>query len=144
MYLYNSIATNMLAVLNTSTMGGIGAAGAMDFYTAVGDIPTTGILGASSRVYFSAVPISTFSTSADGTGTRVTAVFDVMTTGTAGATATAAYFSIMNTTATNPGATNIVLTGLVGTTGADINFNVVGWDTNDNISITSLTFVQPK
>ena len=145
MYLYDSFATVMLQQLNaTSTGGGIGAAGAIDFFTNTTAIPGTGMLGASSRVLMSSTPVSTFSTSTDPTGTRCTAVFQAMTTGTASVTATAAYFAILNTNAGAATAGNIVLTGSVGTSGADLNFNVVNWDTGDNISITSLTFVQPK
>jgi hypothetical protein len=154
MHLYDGFAKLMLEQLNAASTttpgntGGIGASGAIDFYTTT-DVFTstqtvTGMLNVASRVLMNSTPIGTFSTSGDPTGTRCTAVFNAMTTGTAAVTATAAYFAILNTNAGTATVGNLVLTGSVGTSLMDINFNVVNWDTGDNISITSLTFVQPK
>ena len=154
MKLYDGFAKIMLYQLNAASTttpgntGGIGASGAIDFYT-TSDVFTstqtvTGMLNVASRVLFSSTPVGTFSAAGDPTGTRCTAVFNAMTTGTAAVTATAAFFGILNTNAGTATTGNIVLTGLVGTSGSDINFNVTSWDTGDNISITSLTFVQPK
>lgn len=146
MKLYDSFAVLMLNQLNaTAGANGIGTQGSIDFFVSTTNLNgLTGIMGASSRVMFSSTPVGTFSTSGDfTTGTRCTAVFNAMTTGTVATTGTAAYFAILNTNATATTG-NIVLTGSVGTSASDINFNVVGWDTGDNISITSLTFVQPR
>jgi hypothetical protein len=55
----------------------------------------------------------------------------------ADATGTAALFRFYDSD------NNLILSGTVGTSGADINFNTVSWTAGDNISVTSLTVTQP-
>lgn len=152
MKLYDAFALGMLAELDaTTTAGGIGTQGSLDFYTLSSVFTSTqtvtGMLNVASRVKISGTKaISVYSTSTNMT--RCTAVFNAMTTGVVDTGYTAAavgFFAILNTNAGTASTANIVLTGTVmtGTTG-DINFNVTSWDSGDNISITSLTFVQPQ
>jgi hypothetical protein len=154
MKLYNSFALELLlgleaaATTSTTVAGGIGTQGSIDFFTNTTSIPATGMLETSTRVLFPSgvTPINTYATDGSNPGTRCTATFKAMTTGVVatGYTASAvSYFAILNTNAGAAAAGNVVLTGTVGTNAGDIQFNVTSWDTGDNISITSLTFVQP-
>lgn len=144
MHLYNVIGTSILTQINTA----IGANGSVDFFTATGNIPTTGLLNTSSRVRFAAnamnAPAGITTSAADPTGTQCVGAFAAMTTGTVAVTGTALYFAILNTTATNPGAGNVLFTGSVATQSADLNFNTNVWDALDNVNITSLNFLAPQ
>ena len=153
MKLYDAIACGMLRMLNQTTTGtsttaggGIGVNGCIDFFTNTTALNGgTGMMKTTQRVLFSSTPVGTFT--ADATNpdayTACTAVFAAMTTGVVETTGTVAYFAILNTTGATTQAGQ-VLTGTVGVSGSNINFNVTAWDAGDNISITSLTFTQPK
>ena len=84
-------------------------------------------------------------TSNDTTG--ATGTFTTIASLTATTAGTAYFFSIVNGNGTLPTdrtTGDVVLTGSVGTSGEDINFNTVDWDSGDNISITALSFHMPK
>jgi hypothetical protein len=107
------------------------------FHTATGDIPTTSL----AELIVPATNTSDlWQSTASNNTTGATGTFTTISSQTADSTGTAAYFSIIQDTA---GGTP-VLTGTVGTSGSDINFNTVEWDSGDNISITSLSFTMPK
>jgi hypothetical protein len=161
MKLYDGLALQMLAALNanstsswvgTTAAGGMSAAAAVDFYTTSDIFSTattgsvlTGMLHTSSRIKFSTTPVPTFTTGGNPAGTRATAVFSfATTTGTVATAGTARYFAVLNTNTGTASGSHIVFTGSIGTTGSDINFNVVDWQVSDQVSITSLTFVQPE
>ena len=162
MKLYDGLAMAILQTLNstatqtgwaTTDGGSIGTAGSIDFYTSTApfiniatDTALTGLLDTSSRIRFSSTPVSTFSTGGNPAGTRATAVFSfAQATGTVATTGTAVCFAVLNVTNNIAYGSNIVFTGSVGTgTSNDINFNVVAWQPADQVSITSLTFVQPE
>lgn len=117
----------------------IGANGAFDFFTTTGYIPTTGMLNTGTRLTCGNPAMNTTGTST--VGGIIT--FNAIGTDTAVSTGNAQYFALFNTTATNPTTGDIIFTGSVGVTTADITFNTTDWDAGDNISITSLTFTQP-
>jgi len=134
MTLENIVAANMILGVNTA----IGAAGAIDFYTATGDIPATGMLNTTGRLRLSSTPIGTTATNSN-VGT-----FTAITSNTVKVSGTVAFFAILSsTTGVITTATWVRLTGSVGTDTGDITFNTTVWDVNDNVSITSLTFTQP-
>ena len=162
MKLYSGISNAIIAALNanavadwaTTSSGGMSANAVMDFYTTnagfsalatAGGAVTGGMLTSTQRIYFAAVPAATIAGAANPAGTRNTGTFAFSAaTGTVNVTGNVAYFAIFNSNTTSPLASNIVLTGTVATQSADINFNVTGWQQNDQVSITSLTFVQPN
>lgn len=162
MKLYDQIARAFLAAVNEAassdwaTAGGIGTQGSIDFFTtsALLSAGTTGasidsgrMFGTGARIAFSSTPLQSI-TGAGIAGTRAIGTFNMPTTTAMVANAgTAAYFAILNSTATTGLILgNVVLTGTVSTNvgSGDIRFNIVDWAAGDQVSITSLTFVQPK
>lgn len=110
----------------------------MRFHTTTGDIPGTYV----AELTIPASNITTDlwqDTDSDNT-TGATGTFTTIASNTADSDGTVAYFSIVQ----HPTNSTVVLTGEVGESGSDINFNTVEWDTGDNISITSLSFTMPK
>jgi hypothetical protein len=80
----------------------------------------------------------TFSDPAFGNAATGVATASAITAdSSADATGTAAVFRFYDSDSTE------VLSGTVGTSGADINFNTVSWTSGDNISVTSLTVTMP-
>lgn len=80
----------------------------------------------------------TFSDPAFGNAATGVATASAITAdSSADATGTAALFRFYDSDS------NLILSGTVGTSGADINFNTVSWTAGDNISVTSLTVTQP-
>lgn len=159
MKLYDGIALGMLASLNGAAntanwtaSGGMGTQAGIDFYTTSDVFSTattgsvlTGMLNTSSRIRFANPAVSTFTTGGNPGGARATAVFSfAATTGTVANAGAARFFAVLNNYTGTAYGTNIVFTGSLGTTGSDINFNVVDWQAADQVSITSLTFVQPE
>lgn len=165
MKLYDQIARAFLAAVNEAASddwdvaGGIGSTGSIDFFTSGGSaLLNTGTTGASidsvrmlgtgaARIAFSSTPLQDI-TGVGILGTRAIGTFDIQATTAVVANAgVAAYFAILNSTATT-GLTlgNVVLTGTVSTNAGsgDIRFNITDWAAGDQVSITSLTFVQPK
>lgn len=163
MKLYDQIARAFLAAVNETgtndwgSAGGIGSTGSIDFFT-TSALLSTGATTASidsgrmlgtgaARIAFSSTPLQDI-TGVGILGTRAIGTFDIQATTAVVANAgVAAYFAILNSTATT-GLTlgNVVLTGTVSTNAGsgDIRFNITDWAAGDQVSITSLTFVQPK
>lgn len=161
MKLYDQIARAFVAVVNSATSndwsiaGGIGNSCSIDFYTDASELsgPTRTTGSSISNGMFGANPrigLGTIATIAAAgiEGTRAIGEFSIPIQSAVVANAgIAAYFAILNTNTTSGLVLgNVVLTGTVSTSGGagDIRFNIVDWETNDQISITSLTFVQPK
>jgi len=158
MKLYDGIALQMLAALNSAATtsweaaGGMGAQAGIDFYTTSDIFSTattgsvlTGMLYPTSRIRFADPAVSAFTTGGNPNGLRATATFSfTATTGTVNIASTAKYFAVLNTYTGIAYGSNIVFTGSVGTANSDINFNVVNWQQGDQVSITALTFVQPE
>jgi hypothetical protein len=160
MKLYDQLSRGILAALNAAgsddwtTAGGMGGTAALEFYT-TNDIFTgtagapipSGLFGTGAKILFDDPAL----VSIDGgglNGTQATGAFAFTSSAATVATnGIASYFAILNTDATS-GVTlgNVVITGSVSTSGGagDIKFNVVDWSENDQVSITALTFVQPR
>jgi hypothetical protein len=86
---------------------------------------------------------ATFSSTAFGTpvasGGTVTATANTITSGTIASTGTAGYFAILE----SDNAT-VVMTGSVGTSGADLNLSTLSFVSGATFSVSSFTWSQPQ
>lgn len=73
----------------------------------------------------------------DGSGRLVTATANSITSGTAGNTGTAGYFALLK----SDNAT-VIMTGSVGTSGADLNLNSLSITSGATVSCSSFTLTQ--
>lgn len=103
-----------------------GGAGTLKFYTAA-------FATLLATLTFSATAFGAAGAVTPGVATAATITAD----SSADATGTAAVFRIAS------GGGTALIDGTVGTSGADINFNTVGWTSGDNISVSSLTITVP-
>ena len=111
-----------------------GGAGTIKIYT--GTIPTDADTAVGAQVLLATLTFSAtaFGAAADGVATAAAITSDT----SADATGTAAWARI----ASGAGTTQMDVT--VGTSGEDINFNTVAFVAAATVSITSLTYTQPK
>jgi hypothetical protein len=101
----------------------VGGAGTLKFYTAA---------------FATLLATLTFSATAFGAAaTGVATAAAITADSSADATGTAAVWRIAS------GGGTTLIDGTAGTSGADINFNTVGWTAGDNISVSSLTITVP-
>ena len=111
-----------------------GGAGTIKIYT--GTIPTDADTAVGAQTLLATL---TFSATAFGSASNGVATANAITSDTsADATGTAAWARIAN----GSGTTQMDVT--VGTSGDDINFNTVSFVTGATVSITALTYTQPK
>ena len=146
---------SMFSGLNAT---GFGPNASVEFFTtSVATAMTSGIgvlggSGASTRLGAYTTALGTSFTGYTSTGsalTQDTATFNTISSATvqmAGTGIIPIAFAILNTTSSVYAyPTNFILTGLCGTaTTNDITFNTTSWNNGDNVSITSLNYVQPK
>ena len=144
---------SMFTGLNTTS--GFGTNASIEFFTtSVPSAMTSGIgilggAGASTRLSLYTTALNTaFVTNT--TYTQDTATFNTISSATVQYAVTTlniipVAFAILNTTSSVYSyPNNFVLTGTVGVTTGDIIFNTTSWNAGDNVSITSLNYIQPK
>jgi hypothetical protein len=113
-----------------------GGAGAGTIKIYAGTIPTNADTAVGAQVLLATLTFSdpAFGAAADGVATASAITSDV----SADATDTAAWARIADSTGTT------VMDVTVGTSGDDINFNTVAFVAGATVSITALTYTQPK
>lgn len=111
---------------------------ALDAITALINVGGAGTLEIHTAAFATKLATLTFSATSFGAAASGTATANSITSdSSADATGTAAALRIKS------GAGTSLIDGTVGTSGADINFNTVGWTSGDNISVSSLTMSVP-
>ena len=120
----------------------IGASAGFDFFTVTGNIPTTGMLHYTTRLACSTAAMGAATVNTNG---GIATFANPIGTDTVQSSGIVAYFCLITsaTKQTPVTPTDVIFTGSVGLTTADITFNTNDWDAGDNVSITSLTFTQP-
>lgn len=81
---------------------------------------------------------STAFTTAVASGGNVTATANSITAGTAGNTGTAGYFALLTS------ASAVIMTGSVGTSGADLNLNSTSISSGASVSCSSFVYSMPQ
>ena len=130
----NAQSYDATVIAGVAAVGALANGGSLKIYT--GSQPA--LNGAITGTLLASLPMSAtaFGTPTASAGT-VTATANAITSATAGNTGTAGYFAILKSDGTT-----VVLTGSVGTSGADLNLSSLSISSGATVSCSSFTITQ--